>query len=112
VLWRRAIEAVDFIKLDAEGAELSVLEGARELLRGPSRPVILAEVQDLRTQSWGYRAREMVTFLSREKYCWFGITADGGLRPAAIDMDSYDANLVAVPVERVEEVQALVAAKA
>jgi len=60
VLWRLQVNAVDFIKLDAEGAELGVLQGARELLRGASRPVILAEVQDLRTQPWGYRARDIV----------------------------------------------------
>jgi FkbM family methyltransferase len=105
VLWRLRVDTVDFIKLDAEGAELSVLQGARELLRGASRPVILAEVQDLRTQPWGYRARDIVEFLVRENYCWFAVTADGSLRPAATDMDTYDANLVAVPVERVDEVQ-------
>jgi FkbM family methyltransferase len=105
VLWRLQVDAVDFIKLDAEGAELSVLQGARELLRGASRPVILAEVQDLRTQPWGYRARDIVEFLVRENYCWFAMTTDGSLRPAATDMDTYDANLVAVPVERVDEVQ-------
>jgi len=96
VLWRLQVNAVDFIKLDAEGAELGVLQGARELLRGASRPVILAEVQDLRTQPWGYRARDIVEFLLREKYCWFAVTADGNLRSTATDMDSYDANLVAV----------------
>jgi len=105
VLWRLQVDAVDFIKLDAEGAELSVLQGARELLRGASRPVILAEVQDLRTQPWGYRARDIIEFLVRENYCWFAVTADGSLRPAATDMDTYDANLLAVPVERVDEVQ-------
>jgi FkbM family methyltransferase len=107
LLWRLQVKGVDFIKLDAEGAELSVLEGARELLRGASRPVILAEVQDVRTQPWGYRAREIVEFLCEERYAWFGITQDGGLRPVAIEMDSYDANLVAVPAERVDEVQRL-----
>jgi FkbM family methyltransferase len=111
VLWRQQVDAVDFIKLDAEGAELSVLQGARELLRGASRPVILAEVQDLRTQPWGYRARDIVQFLVRENYCWFAVTANGSLRPAATDMDTYDANLVAVPAERVDEVQRATAAR-
>lgn len=111
VLWRLQVDAVDFIKLDAEGAELSVLQGARELLRGVSRPVILAEVQDLRTQPWGYRARDIVQFLVRENYCWFAVTTDGSLQPAATDMDTYEANLVAVPVERVDEVQRPAAAR-
>ena len=107
LLGRLRVDAVDFIKLDAEGAELSVLQGARELLRGCSRPVILAEVQDLRTQPWGYRARDIVEFLLHERYAWFGVTQEGGLRPAATDMDLYDANLVAVPVERLNELRAL-----
>jgi FkbM family methyltransferase len=111
VLWRSQVNAVDFIKLDAEGAELGVLQGARQLLRGPSRPIILAEVQDLRTQPWGYRARDIVDFLLREKYCWFGVTAEGDLRPAATDMDSYDANLVAVPAECADEVHRSLATK-
>ena len=41
-------------------------------------------------------------YAGRVKYIW---KADGSLRPAATDMDTYDANLVAVPVERVDEVQ-------
>jgi FkbM family methyltransferase len=112
VLWRLQVDAVDFIKLDAEGAELSVLQGAREVLHGASRPVILAEVQDLRTQPWGYRARDIVEFLICENYCWFAVAADGSLRPAATEMDSYDANLVAVPAERVDEVHRLIASSA
>ena len=111
VLWRLRVDVVDFIKLDAEGAELGVLQGARELLRGAARPVILAEVQDLRTQPWGYRARDIVELLLREKYCWFAVTGDGNLQPAATDMDSYDANLVAVPAERVDQVQKSIAAR-
>jgi FkbM family methyltransferase len=104
VLWRLKLDVVDFIKLDVEGAELSVLEGAGKLLQGASRPVILVEVQDLRTQPWGYRARDIVDFLAGKNYCWFSLSADGSIQPAAKDLDSYDANLVAVPAERAEDI--------
>ena len=67
--------------------------------------MILAEVQDIRTQPWGYRGRDIIEFLVRENYCWFSLKADGSLQPAAMDLDSYDANLVAVPAERAEEIQ-------
>ena len=57
VLAERGIQQVDFIKLDAEGGELAVLEGARKLLQTAPRPAILAEVEDIRTRPWGYPAR-------------------------------------------------------
>jgi len=109
VLWRLKLGVVDFIKLDVEGAELSVLEGAGKLLQGPSRPVILTEVQDIRTRPWGYRAREIVDFLVDRNYCWFSLKADGRLQPAATDLDLYDANLVALPAERAEGISKMLA---
>jgi len=109
VLWRLKVGVVDFIKLDVEGAELSVLEGAGKLLQGPSRPVILTEVQDIRTRPWGYRAREIVDFLVDRNYCWFSLKPDGRLQPAATDLDLYDANLVALPAERAEGISKMLA---
>ena len=64
---------MDFIKLDVEGAELDVLKGADLLLNRRPRPVILAEVQDVRTQPWGYRARD-IQHLSHKGYKWFRLT--------------------------------------
>jgi len=103
VLAELGVSKVDFIKLDVEGAELSVLYGAMKLLRRESRPAILAEVQDTRTQPWGYAAREIIQFLIRMDYRWFAIAAKGALLPISCDQETYDANLVALPVERTEE---------
>ncbi len=94
---------VDFIKLDVEGAELSVLHGARRLLRGNVRPAILAEVQDVRTAPWGYPAREIVRFLADVGYGWFALADDGSLESISTDSLYYDGNLVALPLERFEE---------
>jgi hypothetical protein len=90
-----------------EGAELSVLYGATKLLQSESRPAILAEVQDIRTRPWGYAAREIIQFLIRMDYRWFAIAAKGALLPISCDQNAYDANLVALPVERTEEFLAL-----
>jgi FkbM family methyltransferase len=109
VLAELGISQVDFIKLDVEGAELSFLHGATKLLQGASRPAILTEVQDLRTQAWGYPAREIIQFLLRAGYRWFALTVDSNLQPVSTDLLAYDANLVALPQERVEEFQGILA---
>jgi FkbM family methyltransferase len=99
---------VDFIKLDVEGAELSVLRGATATL-SVSRPVILAEVQDLRTRPWGYAAHEIIDYLTRENYCWYALTANGILQPISTRTDVYDANLVALPEERAHTIRKILA---
>lgn len=98
-LRRRGIEHADFIKIDVEGAELEVLKGATGLLKRPPRPIILAEVEDLRTAAWGYPAREIVDFLRQYDYRWFRV-AEAGLQPVSDDYRSFNENLVAVPQER------------
>jgi len=103
-LKRLHVGHIDFIKLDVEGAELGVLQGANELLSGPSRPAILAEVQDLRTQPWGYAARDIIHFLLQKGYRWFALDAGGSLAPVSTKQKTYDANLVALPGERVREI--------
>ena len=103
VLSEQHVSKVDFIKLDVEGGELDALHGATRLLHGESRPAILAEVQDIRTLPWGYPAKEIIQFLIRMDYRWFVIAAKGALLPISCDQESYDANLVALPVERTEE---------
>lgn len=111
VLAEQRVSKVDFIKLDVEGGELAALEGTTRLLYGESRPAILAEVQDVRTLPWGYAAREIIQYLVRMDYRWFAIAAKGALLPISCDQESYDANLVALPVERTEEFLSLLGQK-
>jgi FkbM family methyltransferase len=103
VLEELGVSKVDFLKLDVEGAELSVLHGAMKLLQREPRPAILAEVQDIRTEPWGYAAREIIQLLICMDYRWFAIAAKGALLPISCDQETYDANLVALPVERTAE---------
>ena len=111
ILSELKISKVDFIKLDVEGAEISALYGAMKLLHRGSRPAILAEVQDRRTRPWGYAAREIIQFLVRMDYRWFAIAAKGALLPINCEQETYDANLVALPVERTEEFLGLLGQK-
>jgi FkbM family methyltransferase len=101
VLKARGFESVDFIKLDVEGAELSVLQGARELLLRSPRPVLLIEVQDIRTKPWGYRATETVSYLSGLNYQWYRPSSDGSLEKLPTNLQSYDGNFIAIPHERI-----------
>jgi FkbM family methyltransferase len=99
---------VDFVKLDVEGAELEVLKGAQRLLTERPRPVILAEVYDVRTEPWGYRAKDIVQHLGQLGYEWFEIGVDGGITRIESDSEVFDANLVAVPKERVGQMKQIV----
>jgi FkbM family methyltransferase len=99
VLHECQISAVDFIKLDVEGAELSVLKGAAQLLNSAHRPTILCEVQDQRTAPWGYPASCIIEYLSSLGYSWFELDETGNLRPLALDRPHYDGNFVACPGE-------------
>jgi len=93
---------VDFVKLDVEGAELDVLKGALGVLQTNPRPVLLVEVYDIRTQPWGYKAREIVQFLGNQGFRWYALLNDGSIQAIASNLQTYDANLVAIPEERVE----------
>jgi len=68
-------------------------------------------VQDSRTAAWGYAAKEIVQFLIRMDYRWFAIAAKDVLLPIRCDQETYEANLVALPVERTEEFLSLLGQK-
>jgi len=101
------IDHVDFMKLDVEGGELAVLQGAQQLLARRARPVILAEVQDVRTQPWGYRAKEILDYLRERGYQWFHISPDGLLEELDVSRNTYDENFVAYPEERAASIRSV-----
>jgi len=68
VLAQKAITQVDFIKMDVEGAELMVLQGAINLLKSANRPPILYEAISSNTTPFGYQPSELEDFLSNLGY--------------------------------------------
>jgi len=109
-LERQGITHVDFIKMDVEGAELEVLRGATLLLSRKPRPIWMMEVQDIRTEAFGYSAKDIVEFMQERDFRWFKITQQGKLLPLSDPSESHDwsgCNFVAVPIERLEEVRPL-----
>jgi len=98
-LARRGINRADFIKIDVEGAELEVFKGATGLLIRQPRPVILAEVEDVRTAVWGHPAKAFVDFLRQYGYRWFRFS-ETGLQPVGEHCSQFNESLIAVPRER------------
>jgi FkbM family methyltransferase len=99
-LEEKGLRQVDFVKLDVEGGELGVLQGAEQLLRRVPRPLILAEVQDIRTAPWGYPAKAIVQHLASRGFSWFSVMANGSVRSMDAGAETYDGNFVACPEER------------
>lgn len=98
---------IDFVKLDVEGGELEVLTGAERLLERRPRPVLLVEVEDRRTRSWGYRAKEIIERLGKKGFGWYSIDGDGKLAPLNVGAEHFEGNYVAVPTEREREMRSL-----
>jgi hypothetical protein len=99
---QKKIGSVDFIKLDVEGGELAVLQGAKRLLMEMPRPTILAEVQDVRTEPWGYQARDILMHLYNRGYRWFRLLDGGELAHLDLSAKLFDGNFVAFPEERLD----------
>jgi len=68
----RAISRLDFIKCDAEGAELLVLKGATGLLR-QLEPILFLEVSESWTRDFGYCPDDIADFLEDAGYTSFYI---------------------------------------
>ncbi len=89
----------DIIKLDAEGFEFEILEGASVLLSpGGARPLISIEVAG--GGEWSVNRNQSFALLSEAGYHVFEITTDGHLTPHTL-LDSYEYdNLLWIPEER------------
>jgi FkbM family methyltransferase len=101
-LQRERVSRVDFIKLDVEGGEFDALKGAEALLERRPRPVLMIEVQDLRTRPWGYRAREIIEHLNRKEFHWFRVNADGAVTALDQGAQEFEGNFIACPDERLD----------
>lgn len=97
VLEKYKIDTVDFVKIDVEGAELDVLQGATRFLGKEKKPVLLIEAADSRTAPWGYKARDIVQLLEQLGYDCCSIREGGRLEPVPDGKQDFCENLVALP---------------
>ncbi len=93
----QGVRKIDFIKLDVEGAELTVIQGAAATL-ATSRPVILCELSDQRTAPWGYPSSAIFDAVVDAGYDWYELSGASFRR--AQRASSFNTNLLAVPRER------------
>lgn len=91
---------MDLVKLDVEGGELEVLQGA-SLVLAKFRPIFICEVLDAMTQAWGYNAREIVLIFQRSDFQLFEAQLDGSIVPNEVTDHYPDVrNYLAVPREQ------------
>ena len=57
--------AVRLLKVDAEGAEFSIVKGAHELLSGPKPPLWIMEMSVQTSQEFGYHPNEVISLFRR-----------------------------------------------
>lgn len=85
---RHPLPAINFIKIDTEGAELDVLKGMKDLLQKHS-PVILIEVMGHLLSLFGNSPEDVYSFLGQFQYRPYLIPAENILRPVNQAQEDY-----------------------
>jgi FkbM family methyltransferase len=76
---REAVQRLDFVKIDVEGAELQVLEGGREVVEA-HMPTMLIEIEARHTARYGRTPGEVTAWMFDRGYTMH--TWSGGWKPA------------------------------
>ena len=90
------IAKIDIIKIDVEGAELAVLQGAKKSIID-FKPIILIEVNEETSQAAGYPSRALLNYLSEMGYRFEEILYDGSTQPILPEQLSNFQNIVCWP---------------
>ncbi len=85
---------IDVVKLDVEGAELLVLQGAVSTLQR-YRPILLFEVSEASLRHQDHRREQLLAFLRAQDYSLY-LFDDSGF-PACAPPGTYRDNMLAVP---------------
>lgn len=93
VVANNAIEQVDYMKIDVEGAELHVLQGASRTLRA-FKPKILIEINHETFAAAGYSTPDLLDFLCDHGYAFRHLDRWGATAPARRDQIVSDARTV------------------
>lgn len=94
-LARHGLPKVDLLRVDADGAELPVMQGLKELFLEEYAPLILCRAESRLTWKHGYHPVETMWFLRDCGYSLLALSGAGSLGLRAPGQD-YDAVMVAV----------------
>lgn len=92
---QQQLQTVDLIKIDVEGAEVDVIEGARSVLQH-HRPVVIMELSDHLQQARGQTCTEFKKSMATLGYAPYFINENGTLRPCPMDAPHVNDNIVFV----------------
>lgn len=101
---QKGIERVHLVKMDVEGAEHAVFQGAKELLGRPDHPILMVEFEETRQKAFDFSCAQLALELEGYGYTLF-IIEDGRLVPHRPRPDLYSYNVMAVPDDRLDEVR-------
>src|SRR5580765_775094 len=105
--WHESVDHVPvrLLKIDAEGSEPSILDGARKLLSG-ARPYIIAELNDELLRGTGHSQMSVFGMLGCLGYAAFTMTSKGIIELPTGDMPLRP-EVLFVPSERLQEAEQL-----
>jgi FkbM family methyltransferase len=99
VVRKANVDRVDVMKVDVEGAELGVLEGAHDVL-SRDHPILVLELCDAALQHQGARSSDVVDLLKGHGYRLFVFDPTSGRPTPGERPPEQDRNIVAVPPGR------------
>ncbi|WP_071190211.1 FkbM family methyltransferase [Trichormus sp. NMC-1] len=93
-----SIAHIDYLKIDVEGAESDVLEGARELLKNKSIRYIQFEISQKMLEGLNRIAKSTFDILIENGYECHRITKDGNIGEKVVNSNSFYENYIAFPI--------------
>ena len=86
---------IDFMKVDAAGAELLVLEAASNILQRPDAPILLYEAFTSLTRTYDYHPVEIFWLLQRHGFRFFTLDSNSGKLTIPQASRVYDSTVLA-----------------